>query len=148
MDLRAVDTLLRRLSDTGLTAPRPDAAVEWAPTALATARRLRKEAERALGVVLARVDAAGAGDDDAWRLLEDACRRVEQELLKPSSLRSRLEQGRRSLLPKVEARLADLAAPVVEVVGGRLVGHLDDDALDGARGEAQDWTHGWVAYVH
>ncbi len=146
-DRRTVDSLLRRLGHTDIPTPPTGDLSAWLPDARATAKRLRRDVQRELGVTEAVLE-AGSGADEPWRAVEQATQRVEQELLKNGTLRTRLDQGRRSLMPKVEARLEAAAKPVVHARGGRLVGELAEEGVEALKAESASWTEAWVAYVY
>ena len=147
-DRRSLDGLVRRAGVPGLTSPPPTGDLDdWAAAARAAVKDARRAVQRELGVAEA-VLGEGELSAEGWRALEQATQRLEQELLKSGTLRARLDQGRRSLMPKVEDRLEAAAQPELAVQGGRLVGELDSTGVAALRSESAGWTESWVTYVY
>jgi len=152
--LRATTDALRRLGAEEMpSAPSPqddEAMTGWIAAVRKVLSRSSKVARRELAVAQAQVKAGArsSGVDEAgWKRLEDACRRLEQELLSPGSLRSRLDEGRRSMMPRVEAVVGERVVPVVEETGGQLSAELDRVGLAELERELPLWVKAWSEYA-
>lgn len=125
--------------------PRSDEELELARAAA------RTSVDRALAQTDAELKAAQAAvpiaDDGGWRRLEEAVRKLESDLRAPGTLRQRLDEGRRSMLPKVERLVHSRLTPVVRQKGRRLVATVDEDGLAALRTELPEWVEGWSHYV-
>ncbi|MCB9698772.1 MAG: hypothetical protein H6738_18470 [Alphaproteobacteria bacterium] len=86
-------------------------------------------------------------DDGGWRRLEEAARKLESDLRNPTTLRQRLDEGRRSMMPKVERLVHSRLTPVVRQEGRRLVATVDPEGLAALRKELPEWVEGWSHYV-
>ncbi|TNE90220.1 MAG: hypothetical protein EP330_09185 [Deltaproteobacteria bacterium] len=88
-----------------------------------------------------------AGGDASWKALEDALRKVEQDLRSAPTLRMRLDEGRRSLMPKIEAVVHQHLEPQVSVKGKNLHARLHPKGLEALRAELPGWVAGWAEYT-
>ncbi len=89
-----------------------------------------------------------AVDEAPRRRLEDACRRVEQELRSPVSLRARLDEGRRSMMPRLEHATREKLVPVVAPHGGYLRAELDPTGVAALQAELPGWLTAWSDYAY
>jgi len=157
---RAVSALrdvLRRVS-LEEPAPAPDSAeglAPWLDAVEAAWKPLSRETRKKLEVaeaLIANAPRPGLGapsaDEAPWRRLEEACRRVEQELRAPASLRPRLEEGRRSMLPRVEHATREKLVPVVTEEEGKLRAELDPAGVQALQGELPGWLKAWTEYAY
>jgi hypothetical protein len=80
--------------------------------------------------------------------LEEACRRVEQELRAPSTLRARLDEGRRSMMPRLEHATREKLVPVITEQGGQLRAELDPAGVAALQGELPGWLKAWTEYAY
>ena len=106
----------------------PQTLVDWLPGAKKALRTVRKGVERDLAVVQAQIAAnkgAGSGNTAAWKRLDDAIRKLESELVTPSTVRQRMDEGKRSMMPRVEKVVAERLVPMVTDAEGSLVAELD-----------------------
>ena len=129
----------------------PAATRAWLEGVRGEFKTARRSADAALSAAQAQIDAAMVkpGESEAsWRALEEACRRIEQELAKPTQLRSRLEEGRRSLLPKVEKVIVEHLTAQIATRRGRFVGTLDPAGIEQLRRQTPQWMSAWVGYVY
>ncbi len=157
---RAVSALrdvLRRVS-LEEPAPAPDSAeglAPWLDAVEAAWKPLSRETRKKLEVaeaLIANAPRPGLGapsaDEAPWRRLEEACRRVEQELRAPASLRPRLEEGRRSMLPRLEHATREKLVPVVTEQEGKLRAELDPSGVQALQGEIPGWLKAWTEYAY
>jgi hypothetical protein len=144
---RFVDAARRTPVAATLPAQEPRTDEELAPARTAA----RTAVERALQQTEAELKAAQsvvpATDDGGWRRLEEAVRKLEADLRTPGTLRQRLDEGRRSMLPKVERLVHSRLTPVVRQKGRRLVATVDEEGLAALRTELPEWVEGWSHYV-
>lgn len=147
-DRRTLDGLVRRAALPELSPPPPTGDLDaWLAETRTAVRTARRATQRELGTAEAILH-QGEASADGWRAVEQATQRLEQELVKNGTLRTRLDQGRRSLMPKVEERLEAAAQPDISVEGGRMVGGLGDEGVAALHRESSTWTESWVAYVY
>lgn len=114
-------------------------------------REARKKAEIAEAVVAnaPRPGVGSAGADEApWRRLEEACRRIEQEIRAPATLRSRLDEGRRSMMPRLEQATREKLIPIVTKVDGKLRAELDAAGVATLQSELPGWLKAWTEYAY
>ena len=79
----------------------PESLTDWLPGAKKALRSARKGVERDLAVAQAQIAAnkgSSGSDAAAWKRLEEAVRRLESELTSPSSVRQRMDEGKRSMM--------------------------------------------------
>ena len=120
----------------------PQTLVDWLPGAKKALRTVRKGVDRDLAVVQAQIAAnkgAGSGNTAAWKRLEDAIRKLESELVSPSTVRQRMDEGRRSMMPRVEKVVAERLVPMVTDAEGRLVAELDQAQINSLEQELPSW---------
>lgn len=122
----------------------------WAVTLEKLVRDLSRAVERDLAMNRALQAAApkpGAGAEDApWRRLEEACRRIEGDIKAGGTLRARLDEGRRSMMPRVERVVRERLTPRVQVERARLQATIDPEGLNALRTELPEWVRSWAAY--
>ncbi len=153
--LRYYRDSLRRIdlpaAQAGMDINSGEALQAWLPGAQRALESGLRKAQRELAVAEAKIAAApraGASQGEAsWKALDDACRILEQELVRPSNLRSRLDEGRRSMMPKVESMVQDRLEPDIKVRGNRLVATLDDDGIRALQEELPHWVRAWGQFV-
>jgi len=152
--LKSLADLSRRFGNKALVPPTDlgdeEQLAAWVPLAAKTLKKVETEALQAQAVVDAKLASAQSqGDDaDAWKRLEDACRRLEQELIKPSTLRTRLDEGRRSMMPRVEKVIQERLDPEVLVVSGRLEASVNAAGIDLLKQELPKWVQAWGTYAY
>jgi hypothetical protein len=145
----------RRFADAARRANLPALAPAVEPRTSEELDAARAPALRALEAAIAKADqelkalqpAAAPADDGGWKQLEEAVRKLEQDLRAPASLRQRLDEGRRSMLPKVERLVHSRLTPIVKQQGRRLVATVGEDGLAALRSELPEWVDGWSHYV-
>ncbi|MAY79918.1 MAG: hypothetical protein CL930_03945 [Deltaproteobacteria bacterium] len=128
----------------------PQTLVDWLPGAKKALRTVRKGVERDLAVVQAQIAAnkgAGSGNTAAWKRLDDAIRKLESELVSPSTVRQRMDEGRRSMMPRVEKVVAERLVPMVTDAEGRLVAELDQAQIKSLEQELPSWIKAWSEYA-
>jgi hypothetical protein len=156
---RAAATLSDGLRRAGLEAPAApidtDALAGWLDAVESVWKPVHREARRKAEVSEAVVTSAprpGAGaaaaDEAPWRRLEDACRRIEQELRTPATLRARLEEGRRSMMPRLEHATREKLVPVITEHEGRLRAELDPAGVAALQAELPAWLTSWTEYAY
>ena len=157
------DRLNRALTDFARLTTRLGLSAAWPPGAGASAAQHQafiKQVGEQLGVARQQAEgeqtrlqqrlAAGArqaGDDAGWRRLEDAVRKVEGELRAASSLRARLDEGRRSMKPKVDSLIQQSLQPEVRQQRGVLVASIAPAGLDSLAGALPQWVEAWSRYT-
>ena len=123
----------------------------WLPGAKRALKSAHRAAQRDLAVAEAQISAApraGASHGEAaWKALDDACRVLEQDLVRPGNLRGRLDEGRRSMMPKVEKMVQERLKPDVSVKSKRLVATLDAEGIHALREELPHWVQAWGQFV-
>jgi hypothetical protein len=127
----------------------PQTLVDWLPGAKKALRTVRKGVERDLAVLQAQITAnkgAGSGDTAAWKRLDDAIRKLESELVTPSTVRQRMDEGKRSMMPRVEKVVAERLVPMVTDTEGRLVAELDQTQIKSLEQELPSWIKAWSEY--
>lgn len=128
----------------------PETLIEWLPGAKKALRSVRKGVERDLAVLQAQINAnkgTSGGDSAGWKRLEDAIRRLEAELISPSTVRQRMDEGKRSMMPRVEKVVQERLLPVVTDTGGRLVAELDQAQIKSLEEELPSWIKAWSEYA-
>jgi hypothetical protein len=128
----------------------PETLIAWLPGAKKALRSVRKGVERDLAVLQAQINAnkgASNGDSAGWKRLEDAIRRLEAELISPSTVRQRMDEGKRSMMPRVEKVVQERLLPVVTDTGGRLVAELDQAQIKSLEEELPSWIKAWSEYA-
>jgi len=127
----------------------PQTLVDWLPGAKKALRTARKGVERELAIAQAQISAkkaASGGDAAAWKRLEEAVRRLEAELINPSTVRQRMDEGKRSMMPRVEKVVQERLVPMVTDSGGRLVAELDPSQIKALEQELPSWIKAWSEY--
>jgi hypothetical protein len=139
----------RRLGLPSLAIPPDPRSEEDLANAISQARasveHTAREVERELSE--ATQPQAAAADDAAWKRLEEACRKLEQDLRSAPTLRARLDEGRRSMMPKVERLVYRRLQPVVRTEGRKVVATVSEDGLTALREELPQWVQGWSQYA-
>lgn len=154
--LTAVSEALRRA---GVDAPPPvtdpEALSGWLDALENAWKPLQREARKKAEVSEAIVSTAprpGVGaasaDEAPWRRLEEACRRVEQEIRAPSTLRARLDEGRRSMMPRLEHATREKLVPIITVHRGQLRAELDPAGVAALQAELPGWLKAWTEYAY
>jgi hypothetical protein len=114
-------------------------------------RRVRKNTERDQAVAQAQIAAArqgGKGSKESWKRLDDACRRLESELINPSTARQRLDEGRRSAVPKIEKMAQEQLEPYVTESKGQLVAQVRAERIDALAAKLPEWILEWAKYTY
>jgi len=152
--LRAYKDAVRRLDAKALQLPvsitGPETLAEWMPGAKKALKKVRKAVDQDVAVARAQIAAvrAGGGSDDAsWKRLDDACRRLEAELISPSTLRQRVDEGKRSMMPKIERLIHESVEPRVVQISGRWEAELDPSTYQKLKKDLPAWIHSWTRYV-
>lgn len=152
---RALTTLRDALRRVQIDDPAPDAMEAlgpWIEALLATNKQLRRETRKKLELVEAILSVAprpGMSADDApWRRLEDACRVVEGEIRTHANLRSRLEEGKRSMMPQLEQATQEKLVPMIAVKRAQLIAQLDPQGVQALRDDLPGWLHAWSEYAY
>jgi hypothetical protein len=157
---RACTALTDTLRRSGVDAPAhaPDGAEAlpaWADAVESSWRKLYREARKKAEVsdaVVASVPRPGVGaasaEEAPWRRLEEACRRVEQEIRAPASLRGRLDEGRRSMMPRLEHATREKLVPIITEQDGKLRAELDPAGVAGLQAELPGWLKAWTEYAY
>lgn len=146
---RRYTDLARRLTIPGLPSPMMEPrSDEELSGAVAAAKVVLEKALRDTDAELVSLQAGiTATDDAAWKRLEEACRKIEQDIRNPPSLRTRLDEGRRSMMPKVERLVHSRLTPVIRQQGRKLVATVSEDGIQELRKELPEWVHGWSEYA-
>jgi hypothetical protein len=147
---RRYNDAARRLMNPALSPPpEPRSAEELAAAVTAASTALRAAEAKLDAELAAAVAPAGSAavDEAAWRRLEEACRKLEQDIRSGSSLRARLDEGRRSMMPKVERLVHSRLTPVVHTEGRRVVATVSEDGIAALREELPQWVQGWSEYA-
>lgn len=92
-------------------------------------------------------DRGRTADDAAWKRLDSALNRVESELRSPPTLRMRMDEGRRSMMPRVEAVVRERLQSSVRVEGGRMLASVDAESVATLQGELPGWLAAWGGFV-
>lgn len=145
----------RRFGDTARRVAIPGFSLPAEPRTTDELDAARGVSQRALEDAIARVDRelraaqqlSGPPEDAGWKQLEEVVRKLEQDLRAPATLRQRLDEGRRSMLPKVERLVHSRLTPVVRQQGRRLVATVSEDGMAALRSELPEWVEGWSHYV-
>jgi hypothetical protein len=156
---RAIAALSDALRRAGVDAPPPasdpGALAGWLDAVEASWKPLHREARRKAEVseaIVANAPRPGVGaasaDEAPWRRLEEACRRVEQEIRAPATLRARLDEGRRSMMPRLEHATREKLVPVITVNSGQLRAELDPAGVAALQAELPGWLKAWTDYAY
>ncbi|HJN73126.1 MAG TPA: hypothetical protein QGF58_04235 [Myxococcota bacterium] len=151
--LKTLTDTARRTGNTALTPPAckgVDDVQEWIGGARKALKEAQLKEQQAQAIADAQLAAAQgrSGSEPDWKRLDDACRRVEQELTKPSTLRSRLDEGRRSMMPRVEKVIRERLDPEVLVVSGRLEASVNEEGIRLLKQELPKWVQAWGTYAY
>ncbi len=120
----------------------------WLRAALNVTRRQISLAESSMAGTTSIAAFDPTEEAEAWRQLDDACRRLEQELAAPATLQSRLEQGRRSMTPRVEKLLRGRLVPTVSTQGRRLTAKMDAERFTELQQEFPGWIKAWGQFAY
>lgn len=156
---RAVTALSDTLRRAGVDAPPPvtdtEALSGWLDAVESAWKALQREARKKAEVSEAIVSTAprpGVGatsaDEAPWRRLEEACRRIEQEIRAPSTLRARLDEGRRSMMPRLEHATREKLVPIITEHDGQLRAELDPAGVAALQAELPGWLKAWTEYAY
>ena len=115
---------------------------------LREARRRAEMAEALAGPALRGGATPNGAEEAPWRRLEEACRRIEQELRAPTTLRTRLDEGRRSMMPRLEHATREKLVPVIAQGQGKLSADLDPEGVASLQNELPGWLHAWTEYAY
>ncbi len=139
-------------------APAPDtteAVAPWASAveaawkkALSAAQDKLREAESAIAAAPRVAAGATSPEEAGWRRLEEACRRVEQELRAPATLRARLDEGRRSMMPKLEHATREKLVPIILEGDGSIRAELDPSGVGSLQSDLPGWINAWTEYAY
>lgn len=153
---QALLTLRTLAGALGLPAPPPNLAdqaalASYLTRAQAAVDQARRDLERELSEAQARLDAdaqQGDAEEASWQRLIRACDAVDS-LLKtaPESLiRRRLEEGRRSMLPRVERLIREKLEAQVVLVGRRMEARPTEEGLHELQRLLPGWVEAWENY--
>lgn len=148
---RAATALLAATGPLGFSTPAPAGvgdAIAWVKAAETAIKGVSRALDRDLAAnraVLANAPKIGA-DDAPWKRLEEACRRIEAELKSAPTMRTRLDEGRRSMMPRVERVVRERLVPSLQVQRARVTARIDPVGLEALRTELPDWVRSWAAY--
>jgi|GEM_PF-4839949 hypothetical protein len=156
---RAVNALSDALRRAGVDAPPAvtdtEALSGWLDAVEGAWKPLQREARKKAEVSEAIVSTAprpglgvGSVDEAPWRRLEEACRRVEQEIRAPSTLRARLDEGRRSMMPRLEHATREKLVPIITERDGQLRAELDPAGVAALQAELPGWLKAWTEYAY
>jgi hypothetical protein len=156
---RAVNALSDALRRAGVDAPPAvtdtEALSGWLDAVEGAWKPLQREARKKTEVSEAIVSTAprpglgvGSVDEAPWRRLEEACRRVEQEIRAPSTLRARLDEGRRSMMPRLEHATREKLVPIITERDGQLRAELDPAGVAALQAELPGWLKAWTEYAY
>jgi hypothetical protein len=156
---RAVNALSDALRRAGVDAPPTvtdtEALSGWLDAVEGAWKPLQREARKKAEVSEAIVSTAprpglgvGSVDEAPWRRLEEACRRVEQEIRAPSTLRARLDEGRRSMMPRLEHATREKLVPIITERDGQLRAELDPAGVAALQAELPGWLKAWTEYAY
>jgi len=156
---RAVNALSDALRRAGVDAPPAvtdtEALLGWLDAVEGAWKPLQREARKKAEVSEAIVSTAprpglgvGSVDEAPWRRLEEACRRVEQEIRAPSTLRARLDEGRRSMMPRLEHATREKLVPIITERDGQLRAELDPAGVAALQAELPGWLKAWTEYAY
>jgi hypothetical protein len=81
------------------------------------------------------------------RLVLDAAQALDGKLTNPDTLGKRLDEGLRSLRPKVHKLISEHLHPVIAVEGGQMVARVDPGGTTALASELPKWQHAWEDYV-
>ncbi len=137
----------RRLMLPSLAPPPDPRTEEELTTAVQQARAGVDAASREIDRELAEAASGSPPDDASWKRLEEAVRKLEQDIRAGATLRARLDEGRRSMMPKVERLVHSRLQPVVRVEGRKVVATISPDGLAALREELPQWVSGWSTYA-
>lgn len=87
-----------------------------------------------------------AAHAQTWKRLDAACNKLESELKSPSSLRARMDEGRRSMMPKVENLIQESLTPEITRERGNLVANIAPEGLRALEAQLPQWADGWGHY--
>lgn len=153
-NLKSLTDSTRRFGEKSLVPPTLTSSEDlddWLSGARKSLKKLQLKEQQAQAIADAQLQAAqstkGGGDAD-WRRLDEACRRIEAELTKPTTLRSRLDEGRRSMMPRVEKTIQERLDPEVVAIEGRLEGSVDAEGIRLLQEELPQWVKAWGAYAY
>lgn len=124
--------------------------VAWLPVGKKALRSVRRKAEQDVAVAEAQIKAArpaSTATDADWKRLDDAVKRLEGELLSPATLRQRMDEGRRSVLPKIDKMVQEHLEPTVVERGGSLSAQPNPDGLTALQEKLPGWIEGWFRYI-
>ncbi len=124
--------------------------VAWLPVGKKALRSVRRKAEQDVAVAEAQIKAArpaSTATDADWKRLDDAVKRLEGELLSPATLRQRMDEGRRSVLPKIDKMVQEHLEPTLVERGGRLSAQPNPDGLTALQEKLPGWIEGWFRYI-
>ncbi len=153
----ALKDALRRagVEDANPTPEAGEALLLWIDAVDATSKAQRREVRKKTEIaeaIIATAPRPGSGsaaaDEAPWRRLEDACRRVEQEIRAPASLRARLDEGRRSMMPRLEHATRERLVPLVTIRRGHLQAELDPVGVKALQDELPGWLTAWSEYAY
>jgi hypothetical protein len=156
---RVVNALSDALRRAGVDAPPAvtdtEALSGWLDAVEGAWKPLQREARKKTEVSEAIVSTAprpglgvGSVDEAPWRRLEEACRRVEQEIRAPSTLRARLDEGRRSMMPRLEHATREKLVPIITERDGQLRAELDPAGVAALQAELPGWLKAWTEYAY
>ena len=111
------------------------------------AERQRADAALAEAQTQAASRQRGSEDDAALKRLEAAVAKLENELRAPGTLRNRLDEGRRSMMPKVDKLIQQSLEPRIEVQGGTLTARVAPEGMQALAQALPQWVEAWSRYV-
>lgn len=154
---RALDSFLQAWARSGLSEPALPSATTaglgevraFVTSARAAVAAVQKEADRALAEAQARpaVRPRGAEDDAAWKRLEAAVTKLETALGAAGTLPKRMEEGKKSMMPKVAKLIQQSLDPQVDVQGGTISARVAPEGMQALAQALPQWVEAWSRYV-
>lgn len=122
--------------------------VVQAREAVEQASKQREQSEAALQQTVSSASSArSAARAAAFKRMDAACNKLESELRSPSSLRTRMDEGRRSMMPKVEALIQESLTPEIRRERGNMVASIAPEGLRALEAQLPQWVDGWGHYT-
>ena len=87
------------------------------------------------------------GKSNIWAELDRKVDRIEDMLRNPSTLKSRLDEGRRSMMPRISPRVAELVNVTLTETEAQYTAAIDSESLLSLKSELEDWAKAWMTYT-
>lgn len=82
-----------------------------------------------------------------WGDVDRSVDRIEELLKSPSTLKSRLDEGRRSMMPRISPRVAELVNVTLTETGNRYTAAIDPESLNNLKKELESWAQAWMTFT-